>query len=860
MLRRIIERAEPIILRILLSSLLLTAPACFAGDFARSATGDTAGRAWTVGFGSLAGLVTSLVLLVLALVQAKARREAERRARFLEAERARLSSLLMAAPASIAMTRGPEHVYVFSNPVNNAWIGHREVLGKPVREAFPEAVSDGFLALLDRVYRTGEPVTVTEMPLRLTQPDGTAGELFINFVYQPTRDAQGAIDGIAGFAFDVTAQILARRKAEGLAEELRAGEARLRTLAEANIIGVIFWDIEGGITGANDAFLQALGYTREDLDTGRIDWRQVTPPEWRAQDEELVKMLLETGKHPPAEKEYFRKDGSRLPLIVASTLLPGSQREGVAFVLDISARKKSEAELRQSEARAREAAAVAGRNRAQLEATFQSMSDGVVVFDMEGRVVFVNEAEARICGYPSAEDMKRDLPYFAQVFELAHPDGQPLPVEQWPVSRVMRGETLLEWELRGWRKDTGQEWFFAYSGSPVRDEQGKQILALTITRDITESKKAEERLRDSETRFRSLANAIPQLAWIAEADGAIYWFNRRWYEYTGTTAEQMQAEDGWGWKSVHDPAELPRVVAGFQAAIASGEPWEDTFPLRRHDGEFRWHLSRAMPLRNAEGHIVRWFGTNTDVEDQRRQATELRKAIEVRDIFLSVASHELKTPLTSLSLRLAQVQREARGTASGHQARARELRNLEIAEAQLGRLAMLVDGLLDVTRISEDRLSLVLEEVDVAELVREMAQGMAPQAERAGSPLRVEVPARAVGRFDRVRLGQVVTNLLSNAIKFGAGQPIHVALTTDGNAVRLAVTDEGIGLAPESLERIFERFERAVSERHYGGLGLGLYITRKIVEAMGGTVKAQGAPGRGATFTVELPVDGTTSR
>ena len=841
----------------LLLSLFLNATACFTGAGPLEPSGSPQeGRLvseFLIPGLALFGLAMSLVLCVLVRTQAKARHEAERRAQQAEAERARLSSLLMAAPAAIAMTQGPEHVYVLSNPINNAWIGHREVLGKPFREAFPEVAFDGFLALLDRVYRTGEPFSTPEMPLRLTQPDGSVHELFINFVYQPTRDAKGSIDGIAGFAFDVTALVLARRKMEALAEELRAGESRLRTLVESNIIGILFWDIEGRVRGANDAFLRSVGYTREELDAGRMDWRQLTPPEWRAQDEALVRELLETGKHPPAEKEYFRKDGSRLPLIVASTFFPGSRHEGVGFVLDITARKHAEAALRQSEARAQEAAAVAVRNRAQLEATFQSMSDGVVVFDMEGRVVFVNEAEARICGYPSAEDMKRDLQYFAQAFELTHPDRQPLPVEQWPVSRVLRGETLLEWELRGWRKDTGQEWFFSHSGAPVRDEHGKQVLALTITRDITESKKAEERLRDSELQFRTLADAIPQLAWIAEVDGAIHWFNRRWYEYTGTSPEDMAVEGGWGWRKVLDPAELPRVQAGFEAALASGEPWEDLFPLRRHDGEFRWHLSRAMPLRNAEGRIVRWFGTNTDVEDQRRQAVDLRKAIETRDIFLAVASHELKTPLTSLSLRLAQVQREVRDAVAGGQPRARELRNLELAETQLRRLAVLVDGLLDVTRISRDRLSLVLGDVDVVAVVRAMVQGMAPQAERVGSPLHVEAPAHAWCRLDRVRLGQVVTNLLSNAIKFGAGQPIRVALATDGKAVRLTVSDQGIGIPPESLERIFERFERGVSERHYGGLGLGLYITRELVEAMGGTVKAQSAPGQGATFTVELP-------
>ena len=694
------------------------APAHLHG-FERTASLGLAGRGWTVTFLSrpfferaipssvvpligLSGLVMSLGLFGLARAQANARREAERTAQLLEAERARLSALFMAAPAAIAMTRGPEHVYVLSNPINNEWLGHREVLGRPVREALPESESTGFRALLDQVYRTGEPFSATEMPMRIAQPDGTERESFINFVYQPMRDADGNVDGITGFAFDVTAQVLERRKVEALAEELRSGQARLRTLVESNIVGVIFWDIEGGITGANDAFLQAVGYTREDLEAGHLDWRRLTPPDLHARDEVLVKELLEQGTHRPAEKEYLRKDGSRLPLIVASTFLPGSRREGVGFVLD-----------------------------------------------------------------------------------------------------------------------------------------------------ITERKRVEQALRESEERFRDLADNISQLAWMADETGATFWFNRRWYEYTGTTPEQMRAL---GWKSVLEPQALARVESGFQAAMASGAPWEDTFPLRGSDGKYRSHLSRAMPLRDAEGRIVRWFGTNTDVEDQRRQAVELQQAIEARDIFLSVASHELKTPLTSLALRLAQLKREALGSEPEQQARTRQTRGLEIAERQLRKLAVLVDGLLDVSRIGEGRLSLALEEVDVAELVRETAQAMAPQAERAGSALEVEAPAHAVGTFDRVRLGQAVTNLLSNAIKFGAGRPIHLLLTATADKVRLTVSDEGIGIAPESLERIFNRFERGVSERHYGGLGLGLYLTRQIVEALGGTITVQSEPGRGATFRVELPV------
>jgi PAS domain S-box-containing protein len=838
--------------------------------FEQTASLGLAGRMWTVTFLSrpfferaipssvvpligLSGLVMSLGLFGLARAQAQVRREAERNAQLLEAERARLSALFMAAPAAIAMTRGPEHVYVLSNPINNTWLGHREVLGRPVREALPESESNGFRALLDQVYRTGEPFSATEMPMRLTQPDGTARESFINFVYQPTRDADGNVDGITGFAFDVTAQVRERRKVEALAEELRSGQARLRTLVESNIVGVIFWDIEGGITGANDAFLQAIGYTREDMEAGRIDWRRLTPPDWHAQDEVLVKELREQGKHRPAEKEYLRKDGSRVPLIIASTFLPGSRREGVGFVLDITERKRVEQALRESEGRARTAASEAEAQRALLDAILDAAPVGIIVADAKGQLLRMNPGNRLLWGLaPYSEGVEGYGEWKGWWADGSERHGQRLEPQEWALARALRGEVargdvveIEPFDPPGTRRT------MLNSGAPVRNAEGEVVGGVVVQMDITARVQAEQGLRESEERFRDLADNISQLAWMADETGATFWFNRRWYEYTGTTPEQMRAL---GWKSVLEPQALARVESGFQAAIASGAPWEDTFPLRGSDGTYRAHLSRAMPLRDAEGRIVRWFGTNTDVEDQQRQAVELRQAIEVRDIFLSVASHELKTPLTSLALRLAQLKREAPGSEPGPQAQARQARSLEIAERQLRKLAALVDGLLDVSRIGEGRLSLALEEVDVAELVRETAQAMAPQAERAGSALEVEAPAHAVGTFDRVRLGQAVTNLLSNAIKFGAGRPIHLLLTATEERVRLTVRDEGIGIAPESHERIFNRFERGVSERHYGGLGLGLYLTRQIVEALGGSITVQSEPGRGATFRVELPV------
>jgi signal transduction histidine kinase len=179
---------------------------------------------------------------------------------------------------------------------------------------------------------------------------------------------------------------------------------------------------------------------------------------------------------------------------------------------------------------------------------------------------------------------------------------------------------------------------------------------------------------------------------------------------------------------------------------------------------------------------------------------------------------------------------------------------MEQVERVVNKLSVLINELLDISRITAGSLHLALEQVDLASVVREVAQRFEAQAAHAHSPMHISADGPVVGHWDRLRLEQVVTNLLSNALKYGAGGHVHLSTGLDTTHARLTVRDEGIGIAPEALSRIFGRFERAVSERHYGGLGLGLYITRQIVEALGGTVSVESQQGKGATFTVELPI------
>jgi len=240
--------------------------------------------------------------------------------------------------------------------------------------------------------------------------------------------------------------------------------------------------------------------------------------------------------------------------------------------------------------------------------------------------------------------------------------------------------------------------------------------------------------------------------------------------------------------------------------------------------------------------------------DNARLFQRSREAIALRDEFLSICSHELKTPLTTLKLQTQMNRRIFNQKGSMPTERASAL--LSTTDRQVDRLSRLVDDMLDVSRIATGKLRMEFESFDIAALVREVAERMRPQLESASCDLRLEIGPRVMGQWDRFRIDQVVTNLITNAIKYGPGKPVHIGVAEEGGEARITVRDEGIGIAPEHHGRIFERFERAVgSDSQVGGLGLGLYITRQILEAQGGTIRVESEVGRGATFIVELPLE-----
>jgi PAS domain S-box-containing protein len=357
--------------------------------------------------------------------------------------------------------------------------------------------------------------------------------------------------------------------------------------------------------------------------------------------------------------------------------------------------------------------------------------------------------------------------------------------------------------------------------------------------------------RSEELRFRTLADSIPEIIWSANSEGIITYYNQRWVEYTALILDEL-GDIAWK-KGVH-PEDQERVLQSWREALATGHPFESEFRLlRARDQIYRWHLGRAVPLRNDQGDVVEWFGTATDIEAQKRSETELQNTIHARDEFLSIASHELKTPVTSLKLELQILDRKMKKNSQELIPAAVIQGRLTTAIRQTGRIENLIENLLDISRIRTGKLGIDTEMLDFTSIVNDLVARMGDLARASGSSISVSSEGPVEGYYDSIRIEQVISNLISNAIKYGEGKPIEVTIRSDTQAVILTVRDHGIGISKEDQDRIFERFERAVSSRNFGGLGLGLYISKEIIQAHGGSIRVESDLKHGSTFTISLP-------
>jgi PAS domain S-box-containing protein len=474
-----------------------------------------------------------------------------------------------------------------------------------------------------------------------------------------------------------------------------------------------------------------------------------------------------------------------------------------------------------------------------LAGIIESSDDAIISKTLDGTIISWNSGAERLFGYSAAEAIDKPITLIIPPERL---DEEPAIIE-----RLVRGERIEHFETVRIAK-SGRRVDISLTISPVRDNTGTIIAASKVARDITEHKRSQRAQRESEERFRFLAETIPSIVWTAAPDGTITYANRRWFDFCGLSPEQDPAARQ---ELVIHPDDYERCMTAWTESVRTGKEYEIEVRNRRHDGVYRWFMTRAVPLRDALGRVVSWFGVTTDIHDQKETQEHLREVDQRKDEFLATLAHELRNPLAPIRnslqfLRLAGNDQAAAEHAAG------------IIDRQVNHLVRLVDDLLEVSRITRGKIELRKELVDLASIIGSAVETSRPLIEAARHRLDVSLPSEPVMiEADAVRVSQVISNLLNNAAKYTeAGGEIWLSARAEPNEVVISVRDTGVGIPPEMLPHVFEMFTQVDGSlsRSQGGLGIGLTLSRSLVELHGGSVVARSAGvGRGSEFIVRLP-------
>jgi PAS domain S-box-containing protein len=665
---------------------------------------------------------------------------------------------------------------------------------------------------------SGDPV---EFETRVRRADGEYRWFLARAVAQ--KDEHGNILKW----YEVLTDIEDRKRAEAV---LRERETRIRRLFDANIIGILISDFEGSVVEANDAFLGIVGYGRDDLIAGRINLGDMTPPEWRELQERSVEEMNSSGTMPSREKEYFRKDGSRVPVLVGGAGLEEGGKQSVGFVLDLTERKRAEAVLRESEARVRH--------------LIDANIIGIFIGDFDGNIVDANDTYLRLLGY-DREDLLSGRLNWATIT---------------PPELLYRSERALQEMKSVGKARLYEKEYIRKDGSRVPALVGATIFGegrgLGFVLDLTEQKRAETALRESEEQWKAIFENNPTMYFMVDATDTILSVNPFGAEQLGYTTNELIGRPV---ETLFHRADRESALRNKQVClehIGRTMSWE----LRklRKNGEALWvrETARAMLIKNRPVVLV----VSEDITEVKRAAealrdvqTELAHANRVATMGQLTASiaHEVSQPIggaaASAHAALNWLTSEPPNLEAARRSIERAIRDTKRAGDVIGRVR-------DIIKKAPPRR----DRFNINEAIREVVELIRSEAVKNGIAVRMDIAdGLPLLHGDRVQLQQVIINLIVNAIEAmkGAGEGARDLVISTRKAelgiLVVAVKDSGPGLAPADSDRLFEAFYTTKA----AGLGLGLSICRSIIEAHEGRMSAANNAGPGATFQFTLRAD-----
>ncbi|MCY1042360.1 PAS domain S-box protein [Corallococcus sp. bb12-1] len=709
----------------------------------------------------------------------------------------------------------------------------------------------------------GETVSHTEIFLRnAARPAGT----WLLVSSNPVRDPAGVLRGGVSIFNDITER---KRTEEGL----RAAGEKYRSLYINTPVMMHSIDEKGRLVSVSDRWLNTLGYERAEV-LGHDSVEFLTAESQRYAREVILPAYFKTGECRNVPYQLVKKDGQPIDVLlsaIAERNAAGRVVRSLAVSIDVTEQKRAERALLESEKR--------------LRAILDNAPTVFFLLDTQERFLFVNREWERLFHHTRQEVAGKTVfdVFPREIADALHDANQGI---------LQSGESVEREERLS--HDDGIHIHLTQK-FPLFDATGAINALCGIATDITERKQMEISQRFLAEASRELVTSLDDEATLQRvAELALPLLAELCIVFVPTEGLPLRpvavadrsparAADVREFLQRHPPA--PESLHGPARVLSTGRSEAAEVSQGLLDPaaltEARWSRVRTLQgrpslgvplqargrtlgvlllIRPHPGHayaptelaLAEELGRRAAVAiDNARLYCSAQESIRARDEFLSIASHELKTPLTSMKLRVQQMESALKRPQPLPMDKVSRM--LEVFEDQLRRLSQLAEHLLDVSRIHDQRLDLRREEMDLVAVAREVTGHLAAQLQNAGCALEWVAPEPVRGHWDRLRLEQVLLNLLTNAMKYGEGRPIHLEVTRHAQGARLIVEDHGLGIPSEAQGRIFERFERAAS-RNYGGLGLGLFITRQIVEAHGGSIRVESTPGLGAKFIVELPM------
>ncbi|MBC7707760.1 PAS domain S-box protein [Polaromonas sp.] len=758
----------------------------------------------------------------------------------------------MQAPAAIAVVRGPKHVFDFTNSLYLRLVGKTKAIhGKAVRDAFPELKGQGFYELLDTVYETGEPFIGNELPIDLDlNGSGTLTRTYVNFVYQPMKDAEGAIGGIMAHAVDVTAAVEGRL-------QIREDEERYRTLFNSInqgfcIIELIFDDHNVAqdykFIEVNHVFEQQTGLKDVVGKTART-----VIPNLEDRWVEIYGQVVKTGKplsfteNSDAMGRWYEVDATRL----------GNPKSNCVAILftDITKRKTIEDTLRQSEAL----------NRTVIE----SLEEGVSLLDADGAIVSANKSAQRLLGLSLEQMQGRDSsdPRWKSV----HKDGSFMPGSEHAPQQVLRTKKPYNNQTMGIHKPDGSMVWLNINAQPII-EDGELTGVVTSFFDITERKNMQEELERQLQITDTITKTASSCLFMIDNNGLVTYMNPAATRVTGYSLQESLG------KPMHllihhshpDGTPYPQSECPLVNTYTVGAPnplHEDI--LYRKDGTSFPALISGTPIPGDVGiqstvvefrdieEITNTLQRNNELEEStlllKEQRAQLVALNNAKDDFIAIASHQLRTPATAVKQYLGLV-------LGGFTEPLTEVQHKYITTANDSneRQLNVITDLLKTAKIDSSRYVIRKERTPLASIIEAAITDMQLELDSRDQTVRYTTPKTPIlVMVDRVEIKLVLINLLENASKYSYPQSeITVAVSKRNGQVHIDITDNGVGVSHDNVEKIFDKFTRInnVLSDTVTGSGLGLYWVRKIVRLHDGDVKVISKLGAGSTFRVSLPL------